>query len=225
MDTPTSCTTPGAFQIGLGVTLGLAVLWGDPLAVALTGFLVVNTIHAVNHAVDLDLGGNGSDPWLLGAVSLLSAVALVRRLGQLHHVVGPGRNYLRSPVGAVRGTEDRLVDDLPPRRHPGRDPAESGGRWRPRLLSHLREGGEGEAPAQRLARGADPVYTRGTPTGRGAPLCARARRVEGAEHRHAARLLTRKYPLLHGVVVPLSHRLGRAKFGRTVHYELHPLAM
>lgn len=78
----------GVLQIGIGVTLALAVPWRDPLAVVLTGFLVGNTMHAANHAVDLDLGGRDSDPWLLGLLSLLVAVALVRRMRQLHYVVG-----------------------------------------------------------------------------------------------------------------------------------------
>ena len=36
------------------------------------------------------------------------------------------------------------------------------------------------------------------------------------------RLLRRKYPFLHGVLVPSAHRLMRSKFGRTVHVELTP---
>jgi hypothetical protein len=60
----------GAFQLGIGVTLVLAVAWRDGLALALAGFLVANTTHAVNHAVDLDLGGHPWDGWGLAAVSL-----------------------------------------------------------------------------------------------------------------------------------------------------------
>jgi hypothetical protein len=78
----------GAFQIGIGATLLLAVAWSDGLALALAGFLVANTIHAVNHAVDLHLGGHASDPWLLGATSLLVAAALALRLRELGYVVG-----------------------------------------------------------------------------------------------------------------------------------------
>src|SRR4030095_6591101 len=78
----------GAFQLGIGVTLLLAVAWRDGLALALAGFLVANTIHAVNHAVDLDLGGRGGDPWGLAALSLRAAAALVVRLGQVGWVVG-----------------------------------------------------------------------------------------------------------------------------------------
>ena len=53
----------GAFQLGIGITLVLALAWRDEPALVLAGFLVANTTHAVNHAVDLDLGGRGSDAW------------------------------------------------------------------------------------------------------------------------------------------------------------------
>lgn len=56
---------------------------------------------------------------------------------------------------------------------------------------------------------------RGRPTG--AMLRARARLLDGAEARQAARLLAGKYPVLHGLLVPLAHRLMRT---RTLHYEL-----
>src|SRR6266508_307935 len=38
----------GAFQVGIGVTLLLAVIWSDALALALAGFLVGNTVHGDN---------------------------------------------------------------------------------------------------------------------------------------------------------------------------------
>ena len=66
-----------------------------------------------------------------------------------------------------------------------------------------------------------PSTARGVPTG--TALRARARPLTGPEWSHAAHLLRRKYPLLHGVVVPSSHHLMRRRFGRTVHYELTPL--
>jgi hypothetical protein len=72
----------GAFQIGIGVTLLLALAWRDAPTVALAGFLVANTLHAVSHAVDLDLGGRASDPWAIGVLSLLAAAALVVRVRQ-----------------------------------------------------------------------------------------------------------------------------------------------
>lgn len=56
---------------------------------------------------------------------------------------------------------------------------------------------------------------RGRPTG--PEVEARARLLEGKEARTAARLLDRKYPVMHGVLVPISHRLMRTT---TLHYEL-----
>jgi PPOX class probable F420-dependent enzyme len=212
----------GAFQIGIGVTLGLAVLWRDPLAVVLTGFLAGNTIHAVNHAVDLDLGGHDSDPWLLGALSLLTAVALVRRLPQLHHVVGRVATTCDPQLAPFVEQKTVLLTTFRRDGTPVGTPlsvAVDGDRAYFRTF-------EKAGKAKRLRNDErvelTPSTTRGTPTGTGAPLAARARPVEGTEHRHAARLLARKHPLLHGVVVPLSHRLGRARFGHTLHYELRP---
>jgi len=66
-----------------------------------------------------------------------------------------------------------------------------------------------------------PSTARGKP--QGPAIRARARRLEGAEAGYAAHALARKHPLLHGVLVPLGHRVGRSKTGRTVHFELVPL--
>jgi uncharacterized protein len=55
----------------------------------------------------------------------------------------------------------------------------------------------------------------GRPTG--PTVHARARLLAGDQDRMAARLLSRKYPVLHGLVVPLAHRLMRTS---TLHYEL-----
>ena len=66
-----------------------------------------------------------------------------------------------------------------------------------------------------------PSKASGKPTGEMQP--GRVRLLDGDEYRSAARLLRRKYPVLHGVVVPLSHRLMRSRFGRTVHAELIPM--
>jgi len=63
-----------------------------------------------------------------------------------------------------------------------------------------------------------PSTWRGRATG--PAMRARARLLDGEEATRAARLLRQKHPLLHGVVVPLMHRLRR---NRTVHFELTPL--
>jgi PPOX class probable F420-dependent enzyme len=210
----------GAFQIGIGLTLALAVPWRDPLAVVLTGFLVGNTIHTVNHAVDLDLGGRDSDPWLLGLLSVVVAVALVRRLRQLHYVVGRVEPSCDPSLAPFVEQKTALLTTFRRDGTPVATPlsvAVEGDRAYVRTYEkagktkRLRNDGHVE-----LA----PSTTRGAPTG--APVRAEARRLDAAADRHAARLLRRKHPLLHGILVPLLHRLGRAKTGHTVHFELIP---
>lgn len=63
-----------------------------------------------------------------------------------------------------------------------------------------------------------PSTVRGKPTG--AAMHARARVLGGEEAAAAGRLLARKHPLLHGVLVPLVHRL---RGNTTVHVELIPV--
>jgi uncharacterized protein len=62
-----------------------------------------------------------------------------------------------------------------------------------------------------------PSTFRGRPTG--ATIPARARLLDADEAKRAARALRRRHPALHGVLVPLAHRVMRY---RTVHYELIP---
>jgi hypothetical protein len=78
----------GAFQVGLGVILLLALIWSDALATALAGYIVGNTVHTVNHFVDLDLGGSALQAWALGAASVVLVIAFVLRLRQLGYVLG-----------------------------------------------------------------------------------------------------------------------------------------
>jgi PPOX class probable F420-dependent enzyme len=63
-----------------------------------------------------------------------------------------------------------------------------------------------------------PSTVRGKPTG--PAIRAHARVLAGAESAYASRAIARKYPILHGFLVPLFHRLRRNK---TVHIELTPL--
>lgn len=76
----------GAFQIGIGASLLLALLRSDAITVALGGFLVAGTIHTLNHVVDRHLGGHALDPWGLGLLVVLAAAAL-----GLHLRGTPGR--------------------------------------------------------------------------------------------------------------------------------------
>jgi hypothetical protein len=68
--------------VGLGITLLGALVWRDAATVALAGFLVANTLHAVSPVMDLDVGGRASDPYAIGVLSVLAAAALVLRLRQ-----------------------------------------------------------------------------------------------------------------------------------------------
>jgi len=54
----------------------------------------------------------------------------------------------------------------------------------------------------------------------GPSVTVRARILSGAEHAHAARALSRKYPILHGLLIPLGHRLMRTQ---TINLELIPV--
>jgi PPOX class probable F420-dependent enzyme len=211
----------GAFQLGIGVTLLLAVAWRDALALALAGFLVANTTHAVNHAVDLDLGGRSGDAWGLAALSLLTAAALVVRLGQLGWVVGevePGT----SPILA-RFVRQKTVLVTTYRRdgRPVGTPVSLAVDGDHAYLRSFEQAGKTRRLRNNRRVDVAPSTARGRPTG--PAIQATARRLEGAESRRAARLLAAKHPLLHGLLVPLTHRLGRARTGKTVHFQLTPL--
>jgi hypothetical protein len=78
----------GAFQMGIGVMLLGALWWRDVLSVVLIGAVFTNGLHAVNHAMDLDLGGRASDPWLLGLMALIALAGLVVRLRALRAATG-----------------------------------------------------------------------------------------------------------------------------------------
>src|SRR6266550_2440300 len=62
---------------------------------------------------------------------------------------------------------------------------------------------------------------RNNPTVEIATSTAHVIRFSTAEHSRASRALNKKYPILHGVLVPLAHRLQGYK---TVHIELTPLS-
>jgi PPOX class probable F420-dependent enzyme len=211
----------GAFQLGIGITLLLAVTWRDGLALALAGFLVANTTHGVNHAVDLDLGGRSSDPWGLAALSLLTAAALVVRLGQLGWVVGEV-TPAASPV-LVRFLRRKTVLVTTYRRdgRPVGTPVSLAVDGDHAYLRSFEQAGKTRRLRHNPRVDVAPSTARGVPTG--PPIQATAKRLQGAEARRAARLLAAKHPLLHGVLVPLTHRLGRAKTGKTVHFQLTPL--
>jgi hypothetical protein len=55
----------------------------DALIVVLTGFPFANSLHALNHGIDLPLGGHVGDMAALAGFSVLAAVALYLRVRQL----------------------------------------------------------------------------------------------------------------------------------------------
>ncbi|MCV7195941.1 PPOX class F420-dependent enzyme [Mycobacterium angelicum] len=222
----------GAFQVGLGATLLLALIWSDALATSITGFLLANTIHTVNHVLDLNLGGSPAQAWLLGATSAALAFALVLRLRQLGYVLG----YISGGVsGNLSGTAGCATDPALARFVRQKTI---------RLTTFRKDGSPGTSPVsiavdgdrayfrsferavkvRRVRRNPNVEFGPATMSGNatGAMQPGRVRLLDGAESRQAARLLRRKYPLLHGLFVPAAHRLGRSKYGRTVHFELVP---
>ncbi|MCW3817809.1 PPOX class F420-dependent oxidoreductase [Micromonospora sp. DR5-3] len=208
----------GAFQLGIGATLLLALIWADALSVALAGYLVGGVAHTVSHVIDAHLGGSAAQTWTVGLLAVLALAGLVARLRQLGWVVG----YVDSAPDAAWAP---LV------------------RQKTVVLTTYRRDGTAVPTAVSIAVAGERAYVRsfekawktrrlcnnprvtvapstalGKPTG--PAVEAVARRLSGAEYRAASRALVRKHPMLHGVLVPLMHRLGRAKTGRTVHFEL-----
>jgi len=212
----------GAFQLGIGAALLLALLWSDAPATALAGFLVANSIHAVNHVRDLQLGGNVGQAWAIAAASLVAGMALGLRLRQLGFVVGRVAEASTPALAPFVRQKTILLTTYRRDGSPGHTPvsiAVDGDRAYVRSF-------EKAAKTRRLRRNpaveVAPSTTLGRATGPGVP--GRMRRLDGDQARHAARLLASKHPILHGVLVPLAHRaLRRTKTGRTVHFEFMPL--
>ena len=66
----------GAFQIGIGAALLLALVCPDALLVALTGFTVATALHAISHFTDRHIGGHDSDVPTLGLLTLVGLYAI-----------------------------------------------------------------------------------------------------------------------------------------------------
>jgi hypothetical protein len=83
----------GAFQIGIGVSVLVSLMWSDSIGVALVAFIVAGTIHAINHAIDRHLGGLSYDQWALAALVLIAVAALIIHLrgGSRHQPSIPGQ--------------------------------------------------------------------------------------------------------------------------------------
>ncbi|MGW3350539.1 PPOX class F420-dependent oxidoreductase [Nonomuraea rubra] len=212
----------GASSVGIGVTLLLAAVWADVVAVVLAGFLAGNSLHAVNHAIDLEAGGHGWDPWVLATGSLVVLAALLARMRGLGWVAGEVATTVTSAALAPFVRQKTIL--LTSFRRDGRPVGAPVSVVVDGDRAYVRSPGEGgkikrirNNPVVEIA----PCTGSGRATGPAVRMSARL--LDGAEFRHAGRLLARKYPMLHGVLVPLAHRLGRARFGRTAHLALTPL--
>ncbi|MFE3451991.1 hypothetical protein ACFXJ8_24030 [Nonomuraea sp. NPDC059194] len=73
----------GAFHLGIGIALVAALIWRDAILVALVGLAAASLIHTVNHAMDSHLGGAASDPYVIGAQTLVAVVGIVFRVRHL----------------------------------------------------------------------------------------------------------------------------------------------
>jgi hypothetical protein len=65
----------GAFQLGLGAVLLLALVWRDALSVVLVGVGVGATLHLLGHVLDRDLGGTPATDIPFFAVVAVALVA------------------------------------------------------------------------------------------------------------------------------------------------------
>ena len=68
----------GAFQVGIGATLALA-LWkrSDAIFATLGGAGIGSAFHTFAHILDDDLGGMDSDPFVFGLLTLILLAAAV----------------------------------------------------------------------------------------------------------------------------------------------------
>jgi len=73
----------GAFVLGLGSGLALALTWTDALLVALAANALGAVAHAVSHFVDRQLGGLPSDPVVMGVFALLLVGLTLWRASQV----------------------------------------------------------------------------------------------------------------------------------------------
>jgi PPOX class probable F420-dependent enzyme len=212
----------GAFQVGIGATLLLALAWRDGLALALAGFLVGNSVHALSHVADLALGGGGWEPWVLAAVSVVVAVALGLRLRAIGWVVGEVDGVAAPRLARFARQKTAVLTSYRRDGTPVPTPLSVVADGDRLLIRSYERSGKARRIRNRPEVEVAPSTARGRPTG--PALRATARLLDGADSRRAARLLARKYPGLHGIVVPWGHRLSRAKVGATIHYELVPAA-
>ena len=58
----------GAFQIGIGATTLLALVWADGIMIVLAGYVVGTGVHLASHTIDRHIGGHAYDPVVLSVM-------------------------------------------------------------------------------------------------------------------------------------------------------------
>lgn len=88
----------GAFQVGLGLVLILAVGARAALQPALLAVLAASLLHVVSHVEDAALGGHVTDPFALSLLAALLAVAIVAewRAARASQMVGAPAHEVRT---------------------------------------------------------------------------------------------------------------------------------
>src|SRR5215217_1676600 len=69
----------GAFQIGIGATMLLALLWADGVMVVLAGYVVGTGFHLASHIIDRHVGGHGYDPFVVGLMVVIGLAGIYTR--------------------------------------------------------------------------------------------------------------------------------------------------
>src|SRR6266508_3103322 len=210
----------GAFQIGIGATLLLALAWRDGLALVLAGFLVGNTAHVVSHIADLGLGGRGWEPWGLAAVSVLVAVALVLRLRAIGYVVGEVSAVAAPELARFARQKTAVLITYKREGTPDAQPS----RGRDRAVHDARQAHRTGAAGDRQAARRRGLAARGPPARPQVPGPARRLRPVGPPH--LPWQVRRDAPLRAGAGRPAGHprRGARAVRGQEWHSGHDPAA-
>ena len=69
----------GAFQIGIGTTMLLALMWKDGVMVVLAGYVVGSSFHLLSHILDRHIGGHSYDPLVLGVMVTVGLAGMYLR--------------------------------------------------------------------------------------------------------------------------------------------------
>ena len=70
----------GAFRIGIGTTMLIALLWADSVMVVLTGYVVGTSFHLASHIIDRHIGGHSYDPLVLGLLVVVGLAGMYARV-------------------------------------------------------------------------------------------------------------------------------------------------